>query len=125
MHAEWCRMSTQTRDRIDATRAAGGRVVCVGTTAARTVESVASGLGPGDNSWFATRILITPGHPWRWTDALLTNFHLPRSTLMAMVASFLQHRGSSDGVADLRACYAHAVRQGLRFYSYGDAMLIV
>jgi S-adenosylmethionine:tRNA ribosyltransferase-isomerase len=70
--------------------------------------------------WLATDILITPGYPWRWTDGLLTNFHLPRSTLLAMVASLFQ-----GGVPRLREIYAEAVRERYRFYSYGDAMLVL
>ncbi len=119
MHAEWCSMPVATREAILSTRGAGGRVVCVGTTSARTVESYAGAEGVPE--WLSTSILITPGYRWRWTDALLTNFHLPRSTLMAMVASLL----GQDGVARLRSHYACAVQEGYRFYSYGDAMLVL
>ncbi len=73
----------------------------------------------------ATDILITPGYTWRWTDGLLTNFHLPRSTLMAMVASLLGDGGTQSGVQRLKSLYAAAIRDGYRFYSYGDAMLIL
>lgn len=118
MHAEWCFLGEPTADAIARTRAGGGRVVCVGTTAARTVETFAAG-GVRPGSWHATRLLITPGYPWRWTDALLTNFHLPRSTLMAMVGSLLDR-----GVPRLRDVYARAIAGGYRFYSYGDAMLV-
>ena len=71
-----------------------------------------------------TDILIAPGYRWRWVDAMVTNFHLPRSTLIAMVAAALEGDGI-DGVARVREVYAHAIRSGYRFYSYGDAMLIL
>jgi len=124
IHSEWCLMPQATMDAIDRTRKAGGRVVCVGTTSARVVETIA-GLAAGGASdlagrWMETRILITPGYQWRWTDGLLTNFHLPRSTLMAMVASLLP-----GGVEELKRIYAEAIRQGYRFFSYGDAMLVM
>lgn len=118
MHAEHCHMSGATRRVIEATRASGGRVIGVGTTAARTIETFAT--LPEADRWVETRILITPGYRWRWVDGLLTNFHLPRSTLMAMVASLLD-----GGVERLKEAYALALREGYRFYSYGDAMLIL
>ena len=124
-------MPRQTRGAILGTRgdAAGrvGRVICVGTTSARTVESFARLAASGDEGregdaadWLATDILITPGYPWRWTDGLLTNFHLPRSTLLAMVASLFP-----GGVARLMEIYGVALRERYRFYSYGDAMLVL
>lgn len=119
MHAEWCSMPEATRHVILATRERGGRVVCVGTTSARTVESYAATMGV--DAWLSTRILITPGYQWRWTDALLTNFHLPRSTLMAMVAALL----GESGVERLKSLYTTAIHEGYRFYSYGDAMLVL
>ncbi len=129
MHSEWCEMTRQTRDAIIATRQAGGRVVCVGTTAARTVETFArlvsrgeaslSGEGPWPEA-VETDILITPGYEWGWTDGLMTNFHLPRSTLMAMCGSLL-----SGGVEELRGLYIEALAGRYRFFSYGDAMLIM
>lgn len=131
MHTERCAMPRQTRGAILGTRgdAAGrvGRVICVGTTSARTVESFARLAASGDEGregdaadWLATDILITPGYPWRWTDGLLTNFHLPRSTLLAMVASLFP-----GGVARLMEIYGVALRERYRFYSYGDAMLVL
>jgi S-adenosylmethionine:tRNA ribosyltransferase-isomerase len=123
MHAEWCSMSTATRRAILETRAGGGRVVCVGTTSARTVETYAA-LGESPPAWASTRILITPGYRWQWADALLTNFHLPRSTLMAMVAALLSSE-PSGGVRRLKHLYETGVREGYRFYSYGDAMLVL
>ena len=146
MHTEACCMDAAARGAILRTRSpvgeggGGGRVLCVGTTAARTVESFAAlherarahgtptpAAGTHDIGWSATNILIAPGYQWLWTDALLTNFHLPRSTLMAMVASMLHGEVArvGSGVARLKDLYATALREGYRFYSYGDAMLIL
>ncbi len=121
MHSELCSLTQATRKEIAQTRAAGGRVICVGTTSARTVESFAQAATTLEE-WMHTRILISPGYQWQWTDGMLTNFHLPRSTLMAMIGSLLEDSG---GVARLRELYAIAVAQRYRFYSFGDAMLIV
>ncbi len=122
MHSEWCEMSVATRDRILATRQAGGRVFCVGTTSARTVESMAANthLFSDLGASMDTRLLITPGYQFLWTDGLLTNFHLPRSTLLAMVAALLP-----GGISRLRSLYSTALEHGYRFFSYGDAMLIL
>ncbi len=128
MHTERCAMSPATRRAIETARASSARVICVGTTSARTIESFAR-LSPNDaatqppitnSDTLATDILITPGYPWRWTDGLLTNFHLPRSTLLAMVASLFP-----EGVPRLMQIYQHALKERFRFYSYGDAMLIL
>lgn len=123
MHKEWCFLSEATAVAVRETRERGGRVVAVGTTAARTLETFGSGaFAAVPGQWAATRLLITPGYEWKWTDVLLTNFHLPRSTLMAMVAAKL---GAVEGAAArLRAVYMEALRGGYRFYSYGDAMLV-
>ncbi len=122
MHAEWCSMSAGAREAVLGIRRDGGRVICVGTTGARTVESYAaraeSAEPPADR--LQTRLLITPGYRWRWTDGLLTNFHLPRSTLMALVAAMLP-----GGAGQLKSIYAEAIARRYRFYSYGDAMLIL
>lgn len=118
MHEESCEMPVATREAILRTRDAGGRVVCVGTTACRTVEAFAA-ADAGARA-LATRLLVTPGYGFRWTDALLTNFHLPRSTLMALVAASL-----GGGAERLKRLYDEALREGYRFYSYGDAMLIL
>jgi S-adenosylmethionine:tRNA ribosyltransferase-isomerase len=116
MLAEPYELPAQTVDAIAATRAAGGRVVAVGTTTVRALESAAArgpiGPGPGD-----ARLFIRPGHAFRVVDALLTNFHLPRSTLLALVAAFA-------GWERVKTAYEEAVRSGYRFYSFGDAMLI-
>lgn len=122
MHAEWCHLPAATEARIAACRAAGGRVVCVGTTSARTVESFALARERGEPpaGWMSTRLLISPGYRWRWTDGLLTNFHLPKSTLLALVSSLFE-----GGVPDLLGVYAEAIRERYRFFSYGDAMIIL
>lgn len=129
IHAEWCELPAETARAIVATRragggsggSAGGRVVAVGTTSARTLESFGPAEGlveSGAAGW--SRLLVTPGFRWRNVDALLTNFHLPGSTLMALVAALLP-----GGVPDLLAAYRHAIDARYRFYSFGDAMLIL
>jgi len=117
MHEERFEVPATTRDAIARARAAGRKVVAVGTTVVRTLESVADeqgnvAAGPG-----STAIFIYPPYRFRVIDVLLTNFHLPRSTLLALVMAFA-------GVERTRAAYAHAIAAGYRFYSYGDAMLI-
>lgn len=124
MHSEWCEVPAETARLIERTRAAGGRVVAVGTTSARTLESfsradLAGAAANGQVSAKWTRILITPGYAWQNIDGLMTNFHLPRSTLLAMVSAMFH-----GGVAQAQAAYAVALRERYRFYSYGDAMLI-
>lgn len=123
IHAEWCSVSSATGRAIAEARARGGRVIGVGTTTARTLESftddqVATGAE------HETSLMITPGHRWRHLDGLMTNFHLPRSTLLAMIASLFSDERST-GVDRVREIYAHAVKERYRFYSYGDAMLIL
>lgn len=132
MHAEWCSMSPAAVQEVEATRLAGRRVVAVGTTSARTLESYAPLAGGPTPGHLSTRLLITPGSRFRWVDALLTNFHLPRSTLMALVAARLQDPGeppgpdgTPPGVERLKRVYAEALERGYRFYSFGDAMLIL
>ncbi|MCB9845013.1 MAG: tRNA preQ1(34) S-adenosylmethionine ribosyltransferase-isomerase QueA [Phycisphaeraceae bacterium] len=120
MHEEWCSMDRETIDAVR-DRASGvrpGRVIAVGTTAARTLETYASGRGTPHP--IRTRLLITPGYRLRWTHGLLTNFHLPRSTLLAMVAALFP-----GGVKDVLGIYRHAIDRRYRFYSFGDAMLIL
>lgn len=113
MHAEWYELSDETADAIVAAKAAGAQVFAVGTTVVRALESWAlDGPRSGD-----TRLLIQPGYSFRVVDAMLTNFHLPRSTLLALVMAF-------GGVDRVRAAYADAIAQRYRFYSYGDAMLL-
>jgi len=119
MHSEWYRIADGTAATIRRALAAQRRVVCVGTTTVRALEgALVAGAGrvwPGD-AW--TELFITPGFEFRGTGALLTNFHLPRSTLLMMVAAFA-------GRERILAAYEEAIREGYRFYSYGDAMLIL
>jgi S-adenosylmethionine:tRNA ribosyltransferase-isomerase len=116
MHAEWYALPQATVDAIAVARAAGGRVIAVGTTSLRALESAAAGgeLRAGDAE---THLFITPGYAFRVVDRLVTNFHLPRSTLLMLVSAFA-------GMDNIRRAYAHAVAQKYRFFSYGDAMLI-
>jgi S-adenosylmethionine:tRNA ribosyltransferase-isomerase len=95
-----------------------GRVVALGTTTTRALESIDETTPPGQ--WNATSLLISPGYNYRHIDALMTNFHLPRSTLLAMVAALFP-----NGIDDLLPIYREAIERGYRFYSYGDAMLIL
>ncbi len=114
MHAERYEVPAGTTEAIAATRAAGGRVVAVGTTVARALESA---YAEGGSSSGDTRLFITPGYAFCAVDVLLTNYHLPESTLLMLVSAF-------GGTQRLRAAYAHAIAQRYRFFSYGDAMLI-
>ncbi len=116
MHREWYVIPEDTVAAITATRAAGGRVVCVGTTSLRALESAARGgeLKAGAEE---TDIFITPGFQFRVADRLITNFHLPRSTLLMLVSAFA-------GLDAIRNAYAHAIANRYRFFSYGDAMLL-
>jgi S-adenosylmethionine:tRNA ribosyltransferase-isomerase len=131
MHAEWCRVSAEVGQLVTSTRQDGagtprGRVIAVGTTAARTLESFGpERLAQGAEGW--TNLLITPGFAWKNLDGMMTNFHLPRTTLMAMIAALLDERsgGAGDGVSRLKAAYDEAIGAGYRFFSYGDAMLIL
>lgn len=124
MHAEWCRLPGGAASAIAATRSRGGRVIAVGTTAARTLESFpAVGVGSADASR-ESRLLITPGYRFGNMDGIITNFHLPRSTLLALVAALFEP-GDERGIERLRRIYAEAIARGYRFYSYGDAMLVL
>jgi S-adenosylmethionine:tRNA ribosyltransferase-isomerase len=117
LHAESFELPAATVDAIARTRARGGRVVAVGTTATRVLESCATGHGTVRAGSGSTDLFLAPGDEFRVVDALLTNFHLPRSSLLLLVAAFA-------GRANVLAAYAEAVRGNYRFYSYGDAMLI-
>jgi S-adenosylmethionine:tRNA ribosyltransferase-isomerase len=117
MHEEWREVPEETAAAVTATRAAGGSVVAVGTTATRALESAAGEDGSVRPGAGRTSLFVTPGHRFRVVDRLLTNFHLPRSTLLMLVAAFA-------GLERTRAAYAHAVARGFRFFSYGDACLI-
>jgi S-adenosylmethionine:tRNA ribosyltransferase-isomerase len=116
MHAEYGEVSPETAAKLNAVRAAGGRIVCVGTTSLRLLESAASPTGEIGPFTGETDIFIRPGYRFRAADALLTNFHLPKSTLLMLVAALA-------GLERVRSAYAHAVTSGYRFYSYGDASL--
>jgi S-adenosylmethionine:tRNA ribosyltransferase-isomerase len=122
MHSEWCSMNSAAIDAVRTTLASGARVIPVGTTAARTIESYAAVIEGGGQApaMMETRLLITPGYEFRWMDGILTNFHLPRSTLLALVAALLP----GDGVEAIKRAYMHAIASGYRFYSFGDACLI-
>ena len=120
MHGEWYDIAPESAQRITATRAAGGRVIAVGTTSLRALESAALAAAPGELVAAGARdtsIFITPGFEFKVADALLTNFHLPKSTLMMLVSAFA-------GYDLIRAAYAHAIAQRYRFFSYGDAMFL-
>ena len=117
MHAEWGSIDAPTAARIEAARAAGGRIIAVGTTSARLLES--AWTPEGLKAWQGdTRIFITPGFRFTAVDGLLTNFHLPKSTLFMLVSALM-------GLERMQAAYAHAVAAGYRFYSYGDASLLL
>ena len=123
MHSEWCSLGPSAGLFSDG-KPGGGRLIAVGSTSARTLESFAAMQPPVPDS-IETRILIQPGYRWRWVDGMVTNFHLPRSTLLAMVASLLDFPGGVNGVERVQEIYAEAIRERYRFYSYGDAMLIL
>ncbi|MEQ1517419.1 MAG: tRNA preQ1(34) S-adenosylmethionine ribosyltransferase-isomerase QueA [Usitatibacteraceae bacterium] len=115
MHREWYEVPQETVDAVTRAKAAGGRVIAVGTTSVRTLES-ASRSGTLQAESAETQIMITPGYTFRTVDRLITNFHLPRSTLMMLVSAFA-------GTENIQRAYAHAVEARYRFFSYGDAML--
>ncbi|KAF2992212.1 tRNA preQ1(34) S-adenosylmethionine ribosyltransferase-isomerase QueA [Methylocystis sp. MJC1] len=117
MHEEFARIDAATAQALNAARSRGGRIIAVGTTALRTLESAASAEGEILPYAARTSIFITPGYKFRATDMLLTNFHLPRSTLFMLVCAFC-------GVDRMKAAYTHAIANGYRFYSYGDASLL-
>ncbi len=125
MHAERCSMGSAI-ERFQHGKPPNNRVFAVGSTSARTLESFAAIHEDGGDlsSAIDTRILISPGYRWKWVDGMLTNFHLPRSTLIAMVASILDS-DSGSGIDRVQEIYAHAIHNQYRFYSYGDAMLIL
>ena len=118
MHAEWGRVTAAAAEEINATRRAGGRVIPVGTTALRLIESAANADGTLHPWEGETDIFIYPGYRFRVTDALMTNFHLPKSTLVMLVAALM-------GEDRIRNIYAHAIRDGYRFFSYGDSSLLI
>jgi S-adenosylmethionine:tRNA ribosyltransferase-isomerase len=117
MHSEWGTISAEVAEALNAARANGGRVVAVGTTSMRLLESAAGENGVVRPFADETAIFITPGYRFRAVDILLTNFHLPRSTLFMLVSAF-------SGFETMKQAYAHAIQSGYRFYSYGDACLL-
>ncbi|MSO89204.1 MAG: tRNA preQ1(34) S-adenosylmethionine ribosyltransferase-isomerase QueA [Rhodospirillaceae bacterium] len=117
MHPEWGEIGPATVAAIDAARRRGGRIVAVGTTAARLLETAADESGTVGTFAGDTTLFITPGYRFKAVDLLLTNFHLPKSTLFMLVAAFA-------GLDRMRAAYAHAIEAGYRFYSYGDCCLL-
>ncbi|HWQ57839.1 MAG TPA: tRNA preQ1(34) S-adenosylmethionine ribosyltransferase-isomerase QueA [Clostridia bacterium] len=118
MHSEYYEVSEDAATRINRARENGGRIICVGTTSCRTLESAAdeSGAVHAKSGW--TDIFITPGYRFKAMDALITNFHLPESTLLMLVSAFSSRE-------EMLACYRHAVEEKYRFFSFGDAMLIL
>jgi S-adenosylmethionine:tRNA ribosyltransferase-isomerase len=121
IHTEWCQVTPEAAGAVNRARQAGGRVIAVGTTSVRTLETAAQRAAPGETiSAYqdATDLFILPGHTFRAVDALITNFHLPRSTLIMLVSAFA-------GREAILSAYETAKREGYRFYSFGDAMLIL
>ncbi|HTH27703.1 MAG TPA: tRNA preQ1(34) S-adenosylmethionine ribosyltransferase-isomerase QueA, partial [Sphingobium sp.] len=118
MHAEWGRIEPAAADRLNAIRQGGGRLIAVGTTSLRLLESAVGTDGIIAPFEGETRIFITPGYTFRAVDGLMTNFHLPKSTLFMLVSALM-------GRERMQAAYAHAIADGYRFYSYGDASLLL
>ncbi len=117
IHTEWCELSQETADLINQTKQNGGRVVAVGTTSVRTLESASVGQGVISSYSGPTSIYILPGYQFKIVDAIITNFHLPKSTLIMLVSAFAGREKVIDA-------YNLAIREGYRFYSFGDAMFI-
>jgi S-adenosylmethionine:tRNA ribosyltransferase-isomerase len=118
LHAEWAEVPDSAAAALNTARRRGGRIVAVGTTSVRTLETAADEAGVVHPFAGETALYLRPGHHFRAIDAMVTNFHLPRSSLLVLVSAFA-------GIEPIRAAYAEAIREGYRFYSYGDAMLIV
>lgn len=118
MHSEWGRIDGETAGRLNAARARGGRIIAVGTTSLRLLESATDEEGVVQPFEGDTAIFITPGYRFRAIDGLMTNFHLPRSTLFMLVSALM-------GLETMQAAYAQAIAQGYRFYSYGDSSLLL
>ena len=117
MHSELCMISQETAEILNATRERGGRIVCVGTTSCRTLESLVNEDGSFEEKSKWTEIFIYPGYTFKAMDGLITNFHLPESTLVMLVSAFA-------GRENVLAAYEEAVAQRYRFFSFGDAMFI-
>ena len=118
MHSEWGRIDESTASRLNAARASGGRLIAVGTTSLRLIESAADEAGAIQPFEGDTAIFITPGYRFKAVDGLMTNFHLPRSTLFMLVSALM-------GLETMKRAYAHAIGRGYRFYSYGDSSLLL
>jgi len=121
IHTEWCELTSETADLINQTKSRGGRIIAVGTTSVRTLESAASfaATGAAVGAFTGpTNLFILPGYSFKAVDAMITNFHLPKSTLLMLVSAFA-------GQERILAAYTEAIRQNYRFYSFGDAMLIL
>jgi S-adenosylmethionine:tRNA ribosyltransferase-isomerase len=118
IHSEWCELTREAADLINHTKQSGGRVIAVGTTSVRTLESVAVGRDTISSYVGATSLFILPGYEFQIVDAMITNFHLPKSSLIMLVSAFA-------GREKILETYATAIQEGYRFYSFGDAMLIV
>ncbi|MET0361788.1 MAG: tRNA preQ1(34) S-adenosylmethionine ribosyltransferase-isomerase QueA [Sphingobium sp.] len=118
MHAEWGRIDAEAADRLNAIRTRGGRLIAVGTTSLRLLESAVGEDGRIAPFADETRIFITPGYRFRGIDGLMTNFHLPKSTLFMLVSALM-------GLDRMQAAYGHAIKEGYRFYSYGDSSLLL
>ena len=117
MHGEWGQVTADTAAALNKVKANGGRIACVGTTSLRLIESATNEAGEVQPFEAVTDIFISPGYRFRAADMLMTNFHLPRSTLFMLVSAF-------SGFEEMQAAYAHAIESGYRFYSYGDACLL-
>jgi S-adenosylmethionine:tRNA ribosyltransferase-isomerase len=118
MHSEWGRIDQATADRLNSARSAGGRLIAVGTTSLRLIESAADDDGKIQPFEGDTAIFITPGYRFKAIDGLMTNFHLPKSTLFMLVSALM-------GLDVMKSAYAHAIEHGYRFYSYGDSSLLL
>ena len=118
MHAEWGRIDEETAARLNSVRASGRRLIAVGTTSLRLLESAADESGKIQPFEGDTAIFITPGYRFRAIDGLITNFHLPKSTLFMLVSALM-------GMDVMKSAYTHAIKSGYRFYSYGDASLLL
>ena len=117
IHSEWCHLDPQAADLLNETRAAGGNIIAVGTTSMRILESAVDGTGKFSEYKGETDIYIKPGHKFRAADAMITNFHLPKSSLFVLVCAYY-------GINDMHVAYASAMDNNYRFYSYGDACFI-
>jgi S-adenosylmethionine:tRNA ribosyltransferase-isomerase len=118
MHSEWGRIDAATAARLNTLRVNGGRLIAVGTTSLRLIESAADETGIIHPFEGDTDIFITPGYAFKAVDGLMTNFHLPKSTLFMLVSALM-------GREVMQAAYAHAISRGYRFYSYGDSSLLI